>query len=311
MFALVAHRMGYRVHVYSREDDGAALLADVSISASYEDLDRVREFAAGVDVVTVAESNVPLIALQAAERSGILRPSASVFEAIENGVGAKVDSIPGALAEFSVIGARGVNGECAFYPPIAIDHVASGEREGAIDIARWPAPIGARVVRQAVGLTRDMLEDLDLTGILCVEFILTGAYELLVREATPHPHSLGHLTVAACVTSQFEQQLRAVCGLPLGSTEMLRPAAMAILWETIWQNGEPDWLAACALPEVKLYLYGVRGGHLTATAASGTRAKQIVKAARMSLNKPEAPQSKPEAPQSKPEAPQSNPEAPQ
>jgi hypothetical protein len=86
---------------------------------------------------------------------------------------------------------------------------------------------------------------------------------------------------------------------------------MAILWETIWQNGEPDWLAACALPEVKLYLYGVRGGHLTATAASGTRAKQIVKAARMSLNKPEAPQSKPEAPQSKPEAPQSNPEAPQ
>jgi 5-(carboxyamino)imidazole ribonucleotide synthase len=92
------------------------------------------------------------------------------------------------------------------------------------------------------------------------------------------------------VTSQFEQQLRAVCGLPLGSTELLRPAAMANLLGDLWAGGEPDWAAACAFPEVKLHLYGKlapkpgrKMGHLTAMAASSRDAARLVGAARAAL----------------------------
>jgi 5-(carboxyamino)imidazole ribonucleotide synthase len=98
------------------------------------------------------------------------------------------------------------------------------------------------------------------------------------------------LTIDACITSQFEQQLRAVCGLPLGSTEMLRPAAMANLLGDVWANGEPDWLSALALPELKLHLYGKsdarpgrKMGHLTATAATATAAEALVRDARARL----------------------------
>ena len=87
---------------------------------------------------------------------------------------------------------------------------------------------------------------LDVVGVLCVEFFLTRDGSLLINELAPRPHNSGHLTFDACVTSQFEQQLRAVCGLPLGSTALLRPAAMANLLGDLWANGEPDWAAACA-----------------------------------------------------------------
>src|SRR6185312_9452518 len=95
------------------------------------------------------------------------------------------------------------------------------------------------------------------------------------HEVTPYPHAAGYLTVESCVTDQFEQQLRAICGLPLGSTEMLTPAAMAVVKKG---EGEPDWAAALALPGVTIYR-----DHLTATAASATLAKQVVRAACNSL----------------------------
>jgi 5-(carboxyamino)imidazole ribonucleotide synthase len=112
----------------------------------------------------------------------------------------------------------------------------------------------------------------------------------LINELAPRPHNSGHFTFDACVTSQFEQQLRAVCGLPLGSTQLLRPAAMANLLGDLWQNGEPNWSAACAYPEVKLHLYGKlipnpgrKMGHLTALAHSAWSASEIVRAARAAL----------------------------
>jgi 5-(carboxyamino)imidazole ribonucleotide synthase len=111
-----------------------------------------------------------------------------------------------------------------------------------------------------------------------------------VNELAPRPHNSGHLTIDACVTSQFEQQLRAVCGLPLGCTEMLRPAAMANLLGEIWNKGEPDWLSALSMPELKLHLYGKtearpgrKMGHLTATSRTSAQAEQIVRAARARL----------------------------
>ena len=93
-------------------------------------------------------------------------------------------------------------------------------------------------------------------GVLCIEFFLSTDGELMVNELAPRPHNSGHLTFDAAVTSQFEQQVRAICGLPLGSPELLRPAAMANLLGDLWVEGEPDWAAACRLPDVKLHLYG-------------------------------------------------------
>ena len=105
-------------------------------------------------------------------------------------------------------------------------------------------------------IARGILEGLDVVGVLCVEMFLGRDGRLLVNELAPRPHNSGHLTFDACVTSQFEQQLRAICGLPLGSTELLRPAAMANLLGDLWADGEPDWAAACRYPDVKLHLYG-------------------------------------------------------
>jgi 5-(carboxyamino)imidazole ribonucleotide synthase len=152
-------------------------------------------------------------------------------------------------------------------------------------------------VREAVAITRAALEQLDVVGVLCVEFFLTAGGKLLINELAPRPHNSGHLTFDACVTSQFEQQLRAVCGLPLGSTEMLRPAAMANLLGNLWpcvrgEAGEPDWVAACAFPNVKLHLYGKlepkpgrKMGHLTAMAERADEAAGLVRKAREALRR--------------------------
>ena len=127
-------------------------------------------------------------------------------------------------------------------------------------------------------------------GVLCVEFFVTRHGALLINELAPRPHNSGHLTVDACVTSQFEQQLRSVCGLPLGSAEQYRPAAMANLLGDLLSNGEPNWTAACAFPDVKLHLYGKleprpgrKMGHLTSLEENVQKALSTVSQARESL----------------------------
>ena len=124
-------------------------------------------------------------------------------------------------------------------------------------------------------MTARILDKLDLVGVACVEFFVTRAGQVLVNEIAPRPHNSGHLTIDACLTSQFEQQVRAICGLPLGSPRQLAPAAMANLLGDCWQQGEPDWAAALGVPGVSLHLYGKRDprpgrkmGHLTAIAAT-------------------------------------------
>jgi len=137
------------------------------------------------------------------------------------------------------------------------------------------------------------MDALDYVGLLCIEFFLTRNAELFVNEIAPRPHNSGHLTFDACRTSQFEQQVRAICGLPLGSPEMLQPAAaMANLLGGLWATGEPDWSAALAFPDVKLHLYGKsvprpgrKMGHLTALAATREEAKSVVLRARDALTR--------------------------
>jgi 5-(carboxyamino)imidazole ribonucleotide synthase len=136
-----------------------------------------------------------------------------------------------------------------------------------------------------------VLEKLDVIGVLCVEFFVTGDERVLINELAPRPHNSGHLTIEASPTSQFEQQVRAVCGLPLGETHPIRPAAMANLLGDRWAGGEPKWAAALAVPGVKLHLYGKaqprpgrKMGHLTALGNTLEEAQQAVQAAREALS---------------------------
>jgi 5-(carboxyamino)imidazole ribonucleotide synthase len=184
--------------------------------------------------------------------------------------------------EISVVAARGLDGAIADWGPIENRH-----HRHILDVALAPARVDARVRREAVRLAHGLLEELDVVGVLCVEFFLARNGRLLVNELAPRPHNSGHLTFDASITSQFEQQLRAVCGLPLGATALLRPAAMANLLGDLWSEAEPDWAAACRSPHVKLHLYGKveprpgrKMGHLTALAPTVEEAEQLVLEAR-------------------------------
>lgn len=192
--------------------------------------------------------------------------------------------------EVSVVAARGQDGSFAHYGVIENEH-----RRHILDVSVAPASVSQKITREAIEIARDILETLGVVGVMCVEFFLTRDERLLVNELAPRPHNSGHFTFDACLTSQFEQQLRAVCLLPLGSTEQLRPAAMANILGDLWEEGEPRWAAACAFPNVKLHLYGKlearRGrkmGHLTALAADVETARADVLAARCRLRSPQA-----------------------
>ncbi len=184
--------------------------------------------------------------------------------------------------ELSVVAARGEDGAFAHYGAIDNAH-----RNRILDVSVAPASVPTSVAAEAVAIARGVLDELRVVGVLCVEFFLTRSGKLLINELAPRPHNSGHLTFDACVTSQFEQQLRAVCGLPLGSPELLRPAAMANLLGDLWKSGEPDWAKVCAFPAAKLHLYGKleprpgrKMGHITALAPTPEEAEQIVRTAR-------------------------------
>jgi 5-(carboxyamino)imidazole ribonucleotide synthase len=153
-----------------------------------------------------------------------------------------------------------------------------------------PASIPAEVDMQARVLAGEVAEKLGLIGLLAVEMFLLKDGSLRINELAPRPHNSGHFSFDASITSQFEQQLRAVCGLPLGSTESLRPAAMVNLLGDLWANGEPNWAAVAAMPEVKIHLYGKAGprpgrkmGHLVAFGRTGDEASRAALAARAAL----------------------------
>ena len=198
---------------------------------------------------------------------------------------AVLEAFVGFEREVSVVAARGHDGAYVDFGVIENHHVG-----GILDISRAPARVSEATERRAREITRAVLESLDVVGVLCVEFFVLPGGELLINEMAPRPHNSGHLTFDACITSQFEQQLRAVCGLPLGDPELLRPAAMANLLGDMWQPEAPRWADALALPDVKLHLYGKeearpgrKMGHLTALAGTPEDAAARVLAARSRL----------------------------
>jgi 5-(carboxyamino)imidazole ribonucleotide synthase len=154
--------------------------------------------------------------------------------------------------EVSVVLARGLDGAVAFYPLAENEH-----RRGILHTTRVPAraPPGAEAKAQA--LAAAIAEALGHVGVMAVEMFLTRAGGLLVNEIAPRVHNSGHFTFGACATSQFEQHVRAVCGLPLGDTTLLRPVVMLNVLGEAWAKGEPDWArAVLSEPGASLHLYG-------------------------------------------------------
>jgi len=187
--------------------------------------------------------------------------------------------------EISVIVARGPDGKTALFPVGENIH-----RHHILDLTLAPARVSGRVAGAACELAYEVAKSLDLVGLVAVEMFLQSDGELCINEVAPRPHNSGHWTIEGCVTSQFEQHVRAVCGLPLGGTDSLRPAAMANLLGDIWSRGEPDWAAALAEPNVHLHLYGKhearpgrKMGHLTALAETVEAAAESVQRARERL----------------------------
>ena len=350
MFCFAAHRLGYRVHVFSHEvDSPAGQAADRETVAALDDDDALRAFAAAVDVVTLEFENLPTPALAALETFVPVYPGPHVLGTTQHRLKekralaeagfpvttfhpvaslndlqelAETGALPGILktaawgydgkgqfridtpaacpaaweflhrdlnreingdvvgaagileavvdfeCELSVVAARSSQGEVASYDPIRNDHA-----NHILDVSTAPSGLPAAICREAKSMAVDVLTHLDVIGVTCVEMFLTRAGQLLINELAPRPHNSGHLTIEAHATSQFEQQVRAVCGLPLGSTAQHCPAAMVNLLGELWQAGPPPFDRILALPDASLHLYGKAGarrgrkmGHVTVLA---------------------------------------------
>jgi 5-(carboxyamino)imidazole ribonucleotide synthase len=200
-----------------------------------------------------------------------------------NGAPAILEGFVDFQVELSLLAARSPAGDTAFCGPIVNDHA-----NHILDVSSYPRPELSRYAAQAREIARTVLRDLDVVGLICIEFFLARDGRLLVNEIAPRPHNSGHLTIDACACSQFEQQVRAVCGLPLGSFELTVPgAAMANLLGDLWAPGEPRWTQVLTDPRLRLHLYGKtdarpgrKMGHLTGLAASADQAAALVRHAR-------------------------------
>jgi 5-(carboxyamino)imidazole ribonucleotide synthase len=157
--------------------------------------------------------------------------------------------------ELSVMIARSADGNMVVYDPAENQH-----RAHILDVSIVPARIPQVLADEAAAIARDVATALDYCGIMGVEFFLKPGGKLLVNEIAPRPHNSGHHTLDACATSQFEQQLRMVLGLPAGSTRLLSPVVMLNLLGDMWpeETTPPDWLPLFADGNARLHLYGKR-----------------------------------------------------
>ncbi len=191
-------------------------------------------------------------------------------------------------SELSVLVARRPSGEARTYAPALNHHI-----KGILEWSVLPGPLPHAVANQAESIARDIAAALGVEGLLVAEFFLTRAGELYVNELAPRPHNTFHATEVACATSQFEQHTRSICDLPLGSTELVRPAAIINLLGDLWVgDGVPPFDRALEIPGVQVHLYGTRVarpgrkmGHLSAIGATPEEALQKVQEARARLNR--------------------------
>jgi len=195
-----------------------------------------------------------------------------------------VEELVDLALELSVICVRDARGHLTTFPPIENQH-----HDGILDVSIAPARVPDAVRKDARAMACRIAQGLDLVGVLAVEMFWTTDGRLLANELAPRPHNSGHLTIEAAATSQFEQLVRVLAGWPLGSTALVRPAAMANLLGDWWPHDgrSPDFARMVAVPGVRLHLYGKaeprpgrKMGHLTALAASAEEARALVLEAR-------------------------------
>ncbi|MGF1644851.1 MAG: 5-(carboxyamino)imidazole ribonucleotide synthase [Thiotrichales bacterium] len=155
------------------------------------------------------------------------------------------------VREISVVLARNEAGESRCYPVGENIH-----RDGILYRTQVPATVDTALAEAAAAAAKQLADALAYCGVMAVEFFVSRAGELLVNEIAPRPHNSGHFTLDACVSSQFEQQVRMICGLPFGDTRLLSPVAMVNLLGDLWRSGAPRWERLLVDPGVKLHLYG-------------------------------------------------------
>lgn len=193
--------------------------------------------------------------------------------------------------ELSVLVARGITGEVKVFPVAENIHT-----KHILDFSIVPARINDAVKADAEKLALAIVEKLNVVGLLAIELFLTDRGEILVNELAPRPHNSGHWTLDACVTSQFEQHVRAVCGLPLGDVAVVSPVVMVNILGDAWKwdkgalVGDANWAAVLSEPRAKLHLYGKKEprigrkmGHFTVTAATADAALEAARALKARL----------------------------
>ncbi len=188
--------------------------------------------------------------------------------------------------ELSVLVARRDDGASVVYPPAVNHHVG-----GVLDWSICPGPLEAPFLQHAQQIGHAIADTMNIVGLIACELFLTRDGRLLVNELAPRPHNTYHHSERGIATSQFEQLVRAVCSLPLGSVRPIAPAAIANLLGDLWTGGTPHYAAALEIPEVRLHLYGKSSarpgrkmGHLSAVAESTDEALQRVLRARERLS---------------------------
>ncbi|MDH3505297.1 MAG: 5-(carboxyamino)imidazole ribonucleotide synthase [Nitrospirota bacterium] len=321
MLAMEGRRMGYRIGILDPvENCPAAQVADFFVQSELTNQQRVMDFVAQVDVVTIETELVPWMLLADIETGKATRPSSSVLALVQDrlvqrrflqdhsfpqtpfasvkdrasltsaaqevafpailkkrrsgydGKGqirvASMDhlheawrelgeapSVLEAVAPFkmelSVVLARSLHGNIQLYPLAENAH-----RQNILHTTRVPAQVADTVRLRAEELAVSLAEALDYCGVMAVELFLLEDDTLLINEVAPRPHNSGHFTFGACVTSQFEQHLRAICGLPLGDSSLMHPVVMVNLLGDLWRNGPPRWDHLLIHPQVRLHLYG-------------------------------------------------------
>lgn len=196
-----------------------------------------------------------------------------------------LESLVPLKTELSVVVARGAEGEVAAYP------VAENRHEnGILDISVVPARVPDALARQAADMAVAVAQRLDYAGVMAVEFFVLDDGRLLVNEIAPRPHNSGHYTLDAALTSQFEQQVRALCGLPLGDPRLLTPVAMLNLLGDVWCGRSPRWERVLRHPQAKLHLYGKQEarpgrkmGHVNCLAATAEAALALAETVKREL----------------------------
>jgi 5-(carboxyamino)imidazole ribonucleotide synthase len=192
--------------------------------------------------------------------------------------------------EVSVVLARDAHGQVQCFPTAENSH-----RHGILDVSLVPARTSGCLAGNAEEVAEGIARQMDYVGTLAVEFFVVHG-QLIVNEMAPRPHNSGHYTLDACVTNQFEQQVRALCGLPLGEARAHSAAAMVNLLGDIWFRDdpqhakEPDWAQLCAVPHLKLHLYGKhhprpgrKMGHFTVIGANADAVQKSALAARRAI----------------------------